>query len=104
MSIRQRNGWNNIQKVLDIPTISCYITYMEPKPVNITPEEAGIVILALTQFAEKAAELGEQLIENTHMKQAGFNQLDTATTAREIMDRLNAEFPILDDDIHDEGE
>lgn len=65
----------------------------ETKNITMTVEQAEVVALALHKFAQEAETLGNNLIEHTNSRQAGFNQIDRARRADEVLAQIDLAFP-----------
>ena len=61
--------------------------------ITLTDEQADVVEQALSQYVDKYREFATDLIENTHLKQAGFNQLDRVNLASGILRSVHDTWP-----------
>lgn len=74
------------------------------KTVELNGNEAGIIIDALEDWAEKARHRGNMVVEHTHYKEAGFGALSDADVALVLRDKLDELFPPLEGSIGPDDE
>ena len=75
---------------------------METQSITLNFDEADVVAAALEEFIVRVEALAIDIIENSNMKQAGFNQMDRVIAARKVLAVVNETWPYTVQD-EDEG-
>lgn len=75
---------------------------METESITLNFDEADVVAAALEEFIVRVEALATDIIENSHMKQAGWNQMDRVIAAKKVLADINEKWPYTVQD-EDEG-
>ena len=69
----------------------------DTKPIAVSAEQAETLVPLLRDEAARLQKIGDGLILGTNNRRAGFNSHDRARTLLDLADRLDAEFPEVDE-------